>query len=117
MTAPWKPTASMSAATAPRRRCDYLSFRGAPTGPRKGRPDDGLRASPESITTTGSMDSGPALSGASTMCNCTSGNDDVSFADTTSPSPRNAPEVLMNLPPLEGVGNAGCPLHPRPRVQ
>jgi hypothetical protein len=22
----------------------------------------------------------------------------------------------MNLPPLEGVGNAGCPLHPRPRV-
>ena len=32
------------------------------------------------------------------------------------PSPRNAPEPLMNLPPLEGVGNAGCPLHPRPRV-
>src|SRR6266567_4563567 len=22
----------------------------------------------------------------------------------------------MNLPPLEGVGNAGCPWHPRPRV-
>jgi len=22
----------------------------------------------------------------------------------------------MNLPPKEGVGNAGCPLHPRPRV-
>ncbi len=33
-------------------------------------------ASPESITTTGSMDSGPAPSGASTMCNCTSGNDE-----------------------------------------
>ena len=32
------------------------------------------------------------------------------------PSPRNAPEPLMNLPPKEGVGNAGCPLHPRPRV-
>jgi hypothetical protein len=32
-------------------------------------------ASPESITTTGSMDSGPAPNGASTMCNCTSGND------------------------------------------
>src|SRR5229473_3834725 len=32
-------------------------------------------ASPESITTTGSMDSGPAPRGASTMCNCTSGND------------------------------------------
>ena len=31
-------------------------------------------------------------------------------------SPRNAPEPLMNLPPKEGVGNAGCPLHPRPRV-
>src|SRR5450755_5038317 len=41
------------------------SFRGAPLG-----------ASPESITTTGSMDSGPAPSGASTMCNCTSGNDE-----------------------------------------
>src|SRR5258708_6922459 len=31
-------------------------------------------------------------------------------------SPRDAPEPLMNLPPIEGVGNAGCPLHPRPRV-
>src|SRR6266481_2818282 len=35
-------------------------------------------------------------------------------ASTT--SPRNAPEPLMNLPPIEGVGNAGCPWHPRPRV-
>src|ERR1700704_2512833 len=32
------------------------------------------------------------------------------------PSPRHAPEPLKNLPPKEGVGNAGCPLHPRPRV-
>jgi hypothetical protein len=32
------------------------------------------------------------------------------------PSPRHAPEPLMNLSPKEGVGNAGCPLHPRPRV-
>src|ERR1700704_1469688 len=31
-------------------------------------------------------------------------------------SPRNAPEALMNLPPKEGVGNAGCPWHPQPRV-
>src|SRR5258707_5113931 len=31
-------------------------------------------------------------------------------------SRREAPEPLMNLPPKEGVGNAGCPLHPRPRV-
>src|ERR1700730_12813883 len=31
-------------------------------------------------------------------------------------SPRNAPEPLINLSPKEGVGNAGCPLHPRPRV-
>jgi hypothetical protein len=32
-------------------------------------------------------------------------------------SPRNAPEPLIYLsPPKEGVGNAGCPLHPRPRV-
>src|SRR5712672_2775933 len=35
---------------------------------------------------------------------------------TTSTSPRHAPEALKNLPPKEGVGNAGCPLHPRPRV-
>jgi len=32
-------------------------------------------------------------------------------------SPRHAPEPLINLPPKEGVGNAGCPMHPRPRVQ
>src|SRR5437899_8893817 len=32
------------------------------------------------------------------------------------PSPHDAPEALMNLSPKEGVGNAGCPLHPRPRV-
>jgi hypothetical protein len=31
-------------------------------------------------------------------------------------SPRDAPEALLNRPPIEGVGNAGCPLHPRPRV-
>jgi hypothetical protein len=34
----------------------------------------------------------------------------------TSSSRREAPEAMMNLPPKEGVGNAGCPLHPRPRV-
>ena len=32
------------------------------------------------------------------------------------PSPRDAPEALLHLLPKEGVGNAGCPLHPRPRV-
>jgi hypothetical protein len=32
-------------------------------------------------------------------------------------SPRNAPEPLMNLSPKEGVGNAGCPLHPQARVR
>src|SRR5712691_5603113 len=31
-------------------------------------------------------------------------------------SRREASEALMNLSPKEGVGNAGCPLHPRPRV-
>ena len=31
-------------------------------------------------------------------------------------SRRHAPEALMKLSPKEGVGNAGCPLHPRPRV-
>src|SRR5712671_3016791 len=35
---------------------------------------------------------------------------------TFATSPRHAPEPLMNLSPKEGVGNAGCPLHPRPRV-
>src|SRR6266851_4660456 len=35
---------------------------------------------------------------------------------TFATSRRDAPEALMDLPPLEGVGNAGCPLHPRPRV-
>src|SRR5258708_29322019 len=34
------------------------SFRGAPPGRRSAPPEDRLRASPESITTTGSMDSG-----------------------------------------------------------
>jgi hypothetical protein len=36
----------------------------------------------------------------------------------SAPSPRDAPEPLMNLSPhKKGVGNAGCPLHPRPRVR
>src|SRR6266851_1756834 len=35
---------------------------------------------------------------------------------TFAASQRNALESCMNLPPIEGVGNAGCPLHPRPRV-
>ena len=35
---------------------------------------------------------------------------------TFATSPRHAPEPLMNFPPIEGVGNAGCPLHPRSRV-
>jgi hypothetical protein len=29
---------------------------------------------------------------------------------------RGASEALLDLPPKEGVGNAGCPMHPRPRV-
>src|SRR3981081_4832651 len=32
-------------------------------------------------------------------------------------SRRDAPELCMNLSPKEGVGNAGCPLHPQPRAQ
>ena len=35
---------------------------------------------------------------------------------TFATSRRDASESLMNLPPKEGVGNAGCPLHPQPRV-
>jgi hypothetical protein len=44
---------------------------------------------------------------------------DENSTHTFTPPPRNAPESLMNLSPpekMEGVGNAGCPLHPRPRV-
>ena len=44
-------------------------------------------------------------------------NDVVLVPDTTLPSRREAPEALMNFPPKEGVGNAGCPLHPQPRVR
>src|SRR5882672_6016861 len=40
----------------------------------------------------------------------------VAIKRTFATSPRYAPEPLMDLPPKEGVGNAGCPLHPRPRV-
>ena len=29
---------------------------------------------------------------------------------------RDAPELCINPSPKEGVGNAGCPLHPQPRV-
>src|SRR6266852_4843483 len=36
--------------------------------------------------------------------------------DSFTASPREAPEALLDLSPKEGVGNAGCPLHPRPRV-
>src|SRR6266568_6127470 len=35
---------------------------------------------------------------------------------TRSSSRREASEALISLPPKEGVGNAGCPLHPQPRV-
>src|SRR5260370_10514668 len=37
-------------------------------------------------------------------------------SDVTAPSRREAPAALIYLPPKEGVGNAGCPLHPRPPV-
>jgi hypothetical protein len=40
----------------------------------------------------------------------------MTLKHTFAPSPRHAPEPLMKLPPKEGVGNAGCPLHPQPRV-
>jgi hypothetical protein len=62
------------------------SFRGAPS------------ASPESITTIVSMDSGPAPSGPSTMCNCTSGNDGGESLPTVSRP------ALSYLAPLAGRG-------------
>jgi hypothetical protein len=44
-------------------------------------------------------------------------NDAKSRRSFTTPR-RDAPELCMNLPPYktEGVGNAGCPLHPQARV-
>src|SRR5258706_12256436 len=42
----------------------------------------------------------------------------TSIPDTASrPRGAIAPESCMNLSPIEGVGNAGCPLHPQPRVR
>src|SRR5216683_267441 len=70
---------------------------GAPTGPRKAPPDDRLRASPESITTAGSMDSGPAPSGASPMCNCTSGNDKLDLKPRHDIRKRRARAVFARL--------------------
>src|SRR5437899_106012 len=58
------------------------------------------RASPESITTIGSMDSGPAPSGASTMCNCTSGNDRLHMTvlfDPNSGQREASPDRLMKV--------------------
>jgi hypothetical protein len=43
-------------------------------------------------------------------------NDVAQISDTPSPSRRSAPELCMHLSPKEGVGNAGCPQHPQPRV-
>src|SRR5258707_12625301 len=61
----------------------------------------------------------PGSSSAKTRFALLPGHDECRRLDsrhTFTPSPRNAPEALMDLPPKEGVGNAGCPLHPRPRV-
>ncbi len=70
-------------------------------------------ASPESITTTGSMDSGPAPSGASTMCNCTSGNDERANAASRSRRAFRA-SFAINLPPsaIRGRGERRAPLAP-----
>src|SRR5258708_24747731 len=48
----------------------------------------GKGASPESITTIGGMDSGPAPSGASKMCNCTSEKDERKWMSLTLMIPR-----------------------------
>src|SRR5882762_591020 len=42
----------------------------------------------------------------------------TSIPDTASrPRGAIAPESCIYLSPIEGVGNAGCPLHPQPRVR
>src|SRR6266566_1947110 len=62
--------------------------------------------------------------GASEMCACPRAFAGTTKEDSTviqqtrvATSRREAPEALMNFPPKEGVGNAGCPLHPQPRVR
>src|ERR1700730_16001768 len=47
------------------------------------------------------------------------GHDECRHLDskhTLATSRRDAPEAWIYFPPKEGVGNAGCPLHPRSRV-
>src|SRR5229473_4507505 len=44
-------------------------------------------------------------------------NSVVVFRHSFAAPRRDAPELCMNPSPKEGVGNAGCPLHPRPRVR
>src|SRR5882672_1379591 len=64
---------------------------------------------------------GPRISSASrrraARCAASGARERCLVADTRS-RPRDAkrPSRCIYLPPLEGVGNAGCPLHPRPRV-
>ena len=59
----------------------------------------------------------PGISRFRVRCFASPRNDGVLFSDTTS-RPRDAmrPRRCLALPPKEGVGNAGCPLHPRSRV-
>src|SRR5229473_5343632 len=50
-------------------------------------------------------------------CSASPRNDGVCSKHHVAISRRNAPELCIYLsPPMEGVGNAGCPLHPRSRV-
>src|SRR5205814_8649496 len=44
-------------------------------------------------------------------------NDVDMVPHTTSPSRRERPSYASISRPLKGVGNAGCPLHPQPRVR
>jgi len=44
-------------------------------------------------------------------------NSVVVFRHSFTAPRRDAPELCMNPSPKEGVGNAGCPLHPQPRVR
>src|ERR1700694_1746360 len=41
----------------------------------------------------------------------------INFRHTFATLRRDAPELCMNPSPKEGVGTAGCPLHPQPRVR
>src|SRR6202011_4389921 len=98
------------------------SFRGAPTGPRKARPDDRLRCEPGIPNHAGTMDV-RACAGRNVQRRINTreppealrthrlhfSNSQIVRSQSFAISRRDAPELSMKFSPAEGVGNAGCP--------